>query len=107
MSSQNTDQNEALSIGAETQLFVDDAIVSAKRGVVRTLHPGKKLAQPVLLPDRPWEGGRIYIYGTVHFDADAQQFRMWYLTRSGRGNQHRAPGLRERRGDLILHAPSS
>lgn len=107
MSSQNTDQNEALAIGAETQLFVDDAIVSAKRGVVRTLHPGKKLAQPVLLPDRPWEGGRVYIYGTVHYDADAQQFRMWYLTRIGRGHQHRAPGLRERQGDLILYATSS
>ena len=107
MSFQNTDQNEALSIGAEPQLFVDDAIVSAKRGVVRTLHPGKKLAQPVLLPDRPWEGGRVYINGTVHFDADAQQFRMWYLTHIGRGHQHRAPGLRERQGDLILYATSS
>lgn len=107
MSSQNTDQNEALAIGAEPQLFVDDTIVSAKCGVVRKLHPGKKLAQPVLLPDRPWEGGRVYIYGTVHYDADAQQFRMWYLTRIGRGSQHRAPGLRELQGDLILYATSS
>ena len=63
--------------------------------------PGKKLEQPVVVPDRPWEGNRIYIYGTVHYDADAQQFRMWYLTRLGRGQQHRAPGLRERQGDMI------
>ncbi|MYH61359.1 MAG: hypothetical protein F4148_06230 [Caldilineaceae bacterium SB0675_bin_29] len=107
MGSQNTDQNEAFSIGSETQLFVDDAIISSKRGVVRTLHPGKKLEQPVLLPDRPWEGGRVYIYGTVHYDAGTQQFRVWYLTRIGRGHQHRAPGLRERQGDMILYATSA
>ncbi len=106
MGNQETETHKALSIGSETQLLVDDAIVSAKRGVVRTLHPGKKLEQPVLLPDRPWEGKRVYIYGTVHYDADAQQFRMWYLTRVGRGEQHRAPGLRERQGDMILYATS-
>ena len=107
MSSQNADPKEALSTGSETQLFVDDALISAKSGVVRTLHRAKKLEQPVLLSDRPWEGGRVYIYGTVHYDAAAQQFRMWYLTRLGRGQQHRAPGLRERQGDMILYATSA
>ena len=102
MGLQNAADGEMLSIGTETQLFVDDAIVSVKSGVVRTLHPAQKLDQPVILPDRPWEGKRIYIYGTVHYDADARQFRMWYLTRLGRGQQHRAPGLRERQGDMIL-----
>ena len=107
MGNQNSGTDRAHSIGSETQLFVDDALVSAKRGVVRTLHPGKKLEQPVVVPDQPWEGNRIYIYGTVHYDADAQQFRMWYLTRVGRGHQHRAPGLRERQGDMILYATSA
>ena len=107
MGNQNSGTDKAHSIGSETQLFVDDALVSAKRGVVRTLHPGKKLEQPVVVPDQPWEGNRIYIYGTVHYDADAQQFRMWYLTRVGRGQQHRAPGLRERQGDMILYATSA
>ena len=107
MANQAAESEKALPIGAETQLFVDDAIVSAKRGVVRTLHPGKKLEQPVLVPDRAWEGKRVYIYGTVHCDAHAQQFRMWYLTRLGRGEQHRAPGLRERQGDMILYATSA
>ena len=102
MGNQDSETDREFSIGSETQLFVDDAIVSTKRGVVRTLHPAKKLEQPVIVPDRPWEGNRIYIYGTVHYDADAQQFRMWYLTRLGRGQQHRAPGLRERQGDMIL-----
>ena len=106
MGLQNATDGEMLSIGTETQLFVDDAIVSDKSDVARTLHPAKKLDQPVLLPDRPWEGNRVYVYGTVHYDADARQFRMWYLTRLGRGQQHRAPGLRERQGDMILYATS-
>ena len=96
----------ALSIGPETQLFVDDELVSAKRGVVRTLHPARKMEQPVLAPDRPWEGRRIYIYGSVHYDAGARQFRMWYNTRLGRGQQGRAPDLRSRTGDIILYATS-
>ena len=106
MGLQNAADGEALLIGTETQLFVDDVIVGAKSGVVRTLHPAQKLDQPVLLPDRPWEGKRVYIYGTVHYDEDARQFRMWYLTRLGRGQQQRAPGLRERQGDMILYATS-
>ncbi len=108
---------KALPIGSETQLFVDDEIVNAKRGVVRTLHPASKLDKPVLTPDRPWEGQRVYIYGSVCYDPNAQRasseqrrvqppFRMWYLTRLGRGQQYRAPGLRERPGDMILYATS-
>ena len=88
------------------QLFVDDAFISLKKGIVRTLHPASKLEAPVLVPDRPWEGDRVYVYGTVHYDRDAQLFKMWYLARLGRGNQHRAPGMRERQGDMILYATS-
>ena len=94
-------------IGSEPQLFIDDEILSAKHGVVRTLHPARKLEQPVLAPDRPWEGRRVYIYGSVHYDDDAQRYRMWYLTRLGRGHQQRAPGLRERQGDIVLYAESA
>lgn len=98
--------DNALTIGPETQLFVDDEFVSAKHGVVRTLHPASKLEQPVLVPDRPWEGRRIYIYGSVQYDAGARLFRMWYNTRLGRGQTGRAPGLRSRAGDIILYATS-
>lgn len=97
---------DAFVIGSEPQLFIDDEILSAKRGVVRTLHAARKLEQPVLRPDRPWEGRRVYIYGSVHFDADARLFRMWYNTRLGRGHQQRAPGLREQQGDIVLYAES-
>lgn len=89
------------------QLFVDDGMVTGMHGLVRTLHPGKKLEQPVLTPDRPWEGKRTYIYGTVHHDRESGRFRMWYLSRIGRGNEHRSPEMRERQGDLILYATSA
>ena len=88
------------------QLFVDDGIVAAKRGLVRTLHPGRRLAQPVLVPDRPWEGQRVYVYGSVHVNPEGGGFRMWYLSRIGRGNEHRAPGMQERQGDVVLYATS-
>ncbi len=89
------------------QLFVDDGIVAAKRGLVRTLHRGRRRAQPVLVPDRPWEGQRVYVYGSVHHDPDGGGFRMWYLSRIGRGNEHRSPEMRERQGDLVLYATSA
>jgi hypothetical protein len=88
------------------QLFVDDAMVASVGGLVRTLHPGRKLPHPVLVPDRPWEGKRVYIYGSVHHDPDGGQFRMWYLSRIGRGHEHRSPEMQERQGDLILYATS-
>ena len=98
--------DNAFAIGSETQLFVDDEIIAARQGVVRTLHPARKLEQPVLMPDRPWEGRRVYIYGSVHYDPGARHFRMWYNTRLGRGQQTRAPGLRSRTGDIVLYATS-
>ncbi len=96
----------ALAVGSATQLFIDDEMVSAKHGVVRTLHPARKLEQPVLRADRPWEGRRVYIYGSVYYDSGAGLFRMWYNTRLGRGHERRAPGLRSRTGDIILYATS-
>ena len=76
----------ALAVGSATQLFIDDEMVGAKHGLVRTLHPARKLEQPVLRADRPWEGApRLYIYGSVYYDSGAGLFRMWYNTRLGRG----------------------
>ncbi len=87
--------------------FVDDAVVAARRGVVRQTHAGKKLPKPVLEPDRPWEGLRTYIYGTVHYDAPSRQFRMWYMSRLGPGQKQRAPGTRTEHGDFVNYATSN
>jgi uncharacterized protein len=69
-------------IGGEAQLFVDDAFVAAKSGVVRRAHACEKLTAPVLEPGAPWEQDgddqRVYVYGTVMRDAETGRFRMWY-----------------------------
>lgn len=69
-------------MGTETQLFVDDVLLAAKTGVVRRAHACRKLPQPVLVPEKPWEQDgidrRVYIYGTVLREPAAGTFRMWY-----------------------------
>ena len=48
-----------LRIGRQKQLFVDNYIVERMEGVHRTLNqPEKHPGNPVLAPDRPWEGRR-------------------------------------------------
>jgi len=62
----------------EAELFIDDAAIASTANVERVLHQATKLDKPVLEPEKPWEGERIYMYGTVHRDADTGRFRMWY-----------------------------
>ncbi len=70
----------------ERQLFVDDGMILAKRGLTRVVHPAKKLDHPVLEAEMPWEvietdgikDKRVNIYGTVLHDDATGGFRMWY-----------------------------
>ena len=69
------------------QLFVDDYLIAEKTNVKRTYHPFTKFTgNPVLSPDRPWEGRRSYMYGTVLPNADGSGYRMWYQGYNERGN---------------------
>jgi hypothetical protein len=98
--------NENLTtVGPEPQLVVDDLLIHSMEGVERRLHPGRKLPEPVLVADQPWEGVRVYVYGTIIYDAADGIFKMWYLARMGPGFEHRCPGLL-RQGDVILYATS-
>ena len=97
---------KAISISQESQLFVDDWIVSSKRRVVRTLHPCKKLDKPVVEPEYPWEGQRVYTYGTVHYDAERREFRMWYMSCLSSRPKRRDPRLHHASLDQILYAVS-
>ena len=92
-------------IGAEPQLVVDDLLIDFMQGVRRCLHPARKLPKPVLVADQAWEGVRVYVYGTVHYDAEDSVFKMWYLARMGSGFEERCPGLL-RQGDVVLYATS-
>ena len=73
---------EPVRLGTSTQLVVDDVLLGSKQGVVRHTHACQKLPKPVIQAERPWEGQRTYIYGSVLYDPDARQFRMWYMSRN-------------------------
>jgi len=70
----------------EKQLFVDSVMIREKQGVTRVVHPAKKLEQPVVSAEMPWEwkerngvpDKRVNVYGTVLRDEKAGGFRMWY-----------------------------
>ena len=70
----------------EKQLFVDSAMIREKHGITRVVHPAKKLEQPVLRAEMPWEwteragaaDKRVNIYGTVLRDEKTAAFQMWY-----------------------------
>ncbi len=70
----------------ETQLFVDSVKIREKRGVTRVIHQAKKLENPVIKAEMPWEwkerdgvpDKRVNVYGTVLKDEKTGGFRIWY-----------------------------
>jgi len=63
------------------QLFVDDVVIESMKGLKRMLHPARKHPQnPLVVPDKPWEGNNVLLYGGVIKDPRmGGRFRMWYL----------------------------
>ena len=60
------------------QLFVDDHLIDEIVGARKRLNqPVKHPQNPLLVKDKPWEETGPG-YGTVHYDAEAKQFKMWY-----------------------------
>ena len=56
-------------------LFIDDCLTETRDGLGQRVHPAVKRG-PVILPDSPWESGRIGFYGSV---LDVQgRLHMWY-----------------------------
>lgn len=41
-------------------LFADDSGIASREGVVRTLHPARTRAEPVIQPDPPWDPERAH-----------------------------------------------
>lgn len=61
------------------QLLVDDYAVAAKENVARSYHAFEKHpSNPIVKPDKPWEGNNVYVYGTVLPTESGDGFRMWY-----------------------------
>lgn len=62
------------------QLFVNDRAVEEMSGLRRTLHqPVDHAANPVIVPEHPWEHRRIPFGSVLWFPAE-KKFRCWYLT---------------------------
>ena len=60
------------------QLFVDDYLVAAKKGVVRRYHPFEKYSgNPLIVADKPWEKDCVNSC-TVLPEEDGSGFRMYY-----------------------------
>lgn len=71
-----------MSSDAHRHLFIDDVEIERCEGFRRTVNqPVHHPANPVLKPERPWEGYGVSHYGTLLYDEDEQLFRLWYLTR--------------------------
>ena len=67
-------------IGPKKELFVDDYLVAEHQDVEIVLNPGKKHpGNPIFRIEKPWEGWRTYLYGTVLFDEEDKLFKMWYI----------------------------
>jgi hypothetical protein len=94
-----------ISIGRQTQIFVDDDRIAVKKNVRRTIHPCRKLPKPVVEPEKPWEGVRVYVYGSVYYDQASRQFRMWYMSCPRAGQ--RDPRLTRSTRQLMLYATST
>lgn len=63
-----------------TELFLDNHLIEMTPGVTRRLHPPKKhLLNPVVRPERWWEGNIIEPYTTM-YDAKDKLFKMWART---------------------------
>ena len=69
-----------LEIGGRKQLFVDDWIVEDVWQAPRRIHhPRKHPANPLLVPDNPWEVRTAVLYGSVA-PTPGGGYRMWYTT---------------------------
>lgn len=61
------------------QLFLDRAGIESLEGLQATVHqPRRHPGNPVLRGEHPWEASAS-VYGTMLYDPEKQQFRMWYL----------------------------
>ncbi len=67
-------------VNASRQLFVDDWVIESSEGLERRLHAIQKHPDnPLIVPDQPWEGQSVLLYGAVIRDPTSGRFRMWYL----------------------------
>lgn len=58
------------------QYFFDDTLIAHQQRLVRRWLPAKIYPEPVIVPDKPWEGRMLVLFGTVIEQPDG--YRMYY-----------------------------
>ncbi|HEY8551698.1 MAG TPA: hypothetical protein VIL35_17185, partial [Vicinamibacterales bacterium] len=110
VSGQRAPAGDALVLDDLPLLVADDSGLASRTGVVRTFHAARTRKAPIIEADRPWEGDRVYIYGSVIRDERTGELHMWYGTRprpeAPGGHSGEVPGLRGDGFDLVLYATS-
>lgn len=89
-------------------LFADDHGIAVQSRLVRTVHAATTRPAPVIEPDRPWEGERVYTYGSLHHDRASGRYWLWYMSRTQRpGGTNASAQLRGGGMDVVLWATSA
>lgn len=84
-------------------LFIHDQSTTFLRNVRRVVNrPTPITTNPVLTPENPWEAASLSHYGTVMFDPDRRQFRIWYLAVPGHTGTIRMDGRELPAGRTLL-----
>jgi DNA-binding FadR family transcriptional regulator len=64
---------------ARTFLFIDDGEIERLDGLTRTVNQANKHHHnPVIVPEKPWEGRCVFPSATVLYDEALKEYRMWY-----------------------------
>ena len=68
-----------INLSNHAQLFLDDYLVARMDNLTRRVNqPVKHPANPLIVPEHPWEKRFVAIYGTAIFDELTGKFRCWY-----------------------------
>ena len=77
--SANTVAAEPIRVGQQHGLFIDDHLVESMDGLQRRLHQPQDIdANPVIVPEHPWEHRRIPFGSVLWFPCEGK-FKCWYL----------------------------
>jgi hypothetical protein len=66
-----------MALREHTVLFIQDDMIAEQYGVERTYYQFSKSKEPVVVSQFPWEGNRVYIFGSVEKPCEGP-VRMWY-----------------------------
>jgi hypothetical protein len=94
----STKSSVPVSIGLQTQLFVDDGIVADRANLERVLHPAQKAndGKPIRFWQSDAQGKRVpmlaSIYASPMYDAERGVFRMWSRVYPGLTEARDFPG---------------